>query len=236
LSLSIFAAAEAAPERLALIVGSERFTFRELARKVEARLATLQAQGALDGDGTRPVAVLATPNLPSIETVLALLTAGTPALLLHPRSTLAERELLVQRASAVAEPPHAPASAPFVGPLEPFDPERIAVLVPTSGTTGSPRLARLSHRALLAAARASADHLGVEDDRWLLALPLAHVGGLMIVVRSLVARTAVVAFEPEGSLLANLPRLRSAIEDTAVTLLSLVPAVLERLLAAPEPW
>ena len=54
MSLSIFAAAEAAPERLALIVGSERFTFRELARKVEARLATLQAQGALDGDGTRP--------------------------------------------------------------------------------------------------------------------------------------------------------------------------------------
>ena len=53
-------------------------------------------------------------------------------------------------------------------------------------------------KALVAAARASAVHLGTPpDDRWLMALPLSHVAGNSILTRSLVARRAVVLFDPD---------------------------------------
>jgi O-succinylbenzoic acid--CoA ligase len=234
-TLSVFDAAREAPERLAVIAGTSRLTFGELAKRVERRLAELSAAGALDESGSKPLAFVATPTLACLETLLAAFAAGTPALLLHARSSEPEREQLIVRAGAHTEAARRETTS-GAPPSAGFEPERIAVLVPTSGTTGSPRLARLSHRALLAAADASSAHLGVEDDRWLLALPLAHVGGLMIAVRSLVARTAVVLFDPGGPLLARLDVLAAAIRESEVTLLSLVPTVLDRLLEPPSDW
>ncbi|HEY3495707.1 MAG TPA: class I adenylate-forming enzyme family protein [Polyangiaceae bacterium] len=227
MTLSIFDAANAAPDQLALASGTTRLTFRELAARVDRRRAELEDAGLLDPGGRTPVAVLATPTLASVETLFALLAAGTPALLLHSRASDGERAELVRRAGARLETQRYGRELPAPG----FDPERIAAIVPTSGTTGSPRLAQLSHRALLAAAAASAAHLGVQSDRWLVTLPLAHVGGLLIVVRSLVARTAVVLFDPGGPLLSNLAALAATVRDAEVTLLSLVPTVLDRLLA-----
>jgi O-succinylbenzoic acid--CoA ligase len=123
-----------------------------------------------------------------------------------------------------------------VPPLARFDAERIAALVPTSGSTGTPRIVRLSHRAFLAAAAASAENLGIQRDRWLLALPLAHVGGLGAVARSLVNRRAVILFEPQRSLLAELPAFVACGEAHGATLVSLVPTILDRLLAPPVAW
>lgn len=222
MTLSVFDAARDEPDRIALIAGDVRLTFGELAARIAARQAELYTAGTLAAPGARvdPVAIVATPTLATVETLLALFAAGTPALLLHPRSTASERTALTARARSV---PPSFASAKL-------DPEQPAVLVPTSGTTGAPRLAVLSHRALVAAARASATHLGTEDDRWLLPLPLAHVGGLSIVVRCLVARRTVVLFDPGGPLLGQLPALATALDRHAITLLSLVPTVLERLL------
>jgi o-succinylbenzoate---CoA ligase len=235
LSLSVFDAARDAGARPALIFDTDCWSYQALAERVERRLGELAAAGVLDPTGTRPVAVVGSPAPATIETLLALFAAGTPALLLHQRSTTSERAALSERVAALAEPTQARGSA-VRAPDQPIPPERIAAFVPTSGTTGTPRLARLSHGALASAAGASAAHLGVEADRWLLALPLAHVGGLMILVRSLVARTAVVLFDPGGPLLANLERLKAYVAEQRVTLLSLVPAVLDRLLAAPGGW
>ena len=231
-TLSIFDAARAAPDALALVAGDGKLTFAELAARVERRRFEL-AQAGLLSEESQPVAVVAKPALSSVETLLALFSAGTAALLLHPRSSEAERAELVRRAGARLE---SDSTAPGAIPAQSVDPERIAAIVPTSGTTGAPRLARLSHRALLAAAEASAAHLGVEADRWLVTLPLAHVGGLMILVRSLVARTAVVLFEPDGPLLSRLDALAATLRESDVTLLSLVPTVLDRLLAPPHDW
>lgn len=245
MSLSVFDAAAEAPERLALLAGPVRLSFGELAARVAGRLAELRGQDLLMPDGERPLAVVAAPTLSAVETLLAAFAARTPALLLHPRSSSAERAALIQRAGAALEPALAaelglasalPAAVSDPHPASRLDAERIAALVPTSGTTGSPRLAELSERALSAAARASARHLGVEDDRWLVALPLAHVGGLMILVRSLLARTAIVLFDPAPSLLSRLDELVRTLRDAEITLLSLVPAVLERLLAPPHTW
>jgi O-succinylbenzoic acid--CoA ligase len=234
MTLSVFDASREEPERTALIADDVTVTFRELAERVERRMGELVAAKAIDEEGTRPVAVVMTPTLATIETLFALFAAGTPALLLHTRGTQNERAGLVERAQAVLDPPEMSGDVPHVAVDERPDLERTAVIVPTSGTTGTAKLARLSHRALVAAARGSAAHLGVEpDDRWLVALPLAHVSGLSILTRSLVARRTVVLFDPEGPLFQRLDPLARALDEHDVTLVSLVPAVLDRLLAEP---
>src|SRR5690606_10941374 len=99
-------------------------------------------------------------------------------------------------------------------------PEDIQALVQTSGSSSVPRLACLSRRALLASARASAQHLGwLPHDRWLLALPFAHVGGLSILTRCLAARKSVVLADP-GSTENPAVRLAHALNTQRVTLLS----------------
>ncbi len=58
----------------------------------------------------------------------------------------------------------------------------------TSGTQGKPKAARLRWDNILGAAAASNLALGVEvTSRWQLTLPLYHVGGLQILIRSLLA-------------------------------------------------
>jgi O-succinylbenzoic acid--CoA ligase len=84
-------------------------------------------------------------------------------------------------------------------PLPPSGPERerlrdagagclaagnIALVVPTSGSTGVPRLALLSATALTASANRTHQALG-GPGRWLLALPATHIAGLQVLVRSL---------------------------------------------------
>jgi O-succinylbenzoic acid--CoA ligase len=66
----------------------------------------------------------------------------------------------------------------------------------TSGSTGNGRWVALSRAALLSSARVVNEHLGVTaDDRWLLALPTFHVGGLGVLARSYAASCSVVVME-----------------------------------------
>ncbi len=77
-------------------------------------------------------------------------------------------------------------------PVEPGD----AVVVATSGTTGAPRAAVLTHEAVGASARATSSRLGVTaDDIWFACLPPAHVGGLSVVLRSLILGTRLITAE-----------------------------------------
>ncbi len=90
----------------------------------------------------------------------------------------------------------------------------------------------LSCRAICEAAMASAQNLGWQkDDRWLLNLSLAHIGGLSILVRCLLARRCVVLgppgpFDPDAILY--------LVKKKQVTLLSVVPTILNRLLESAQ--
>ncbi|HXQ19087.1 MAG TPA: AMP-binding protein [Acidimicrobiales bacterium] len=68
-----------------------------------------------------------------------------------------------------------------------------ALVMTTSGTTGDPRGVVLTHDAIAASARASSARLEVDParHRWLCCLPLAHIGGLSVVLRALVTNTPV---------------------------------------------
>ena len=82
------------------------------------------------------------------------------------------------------------------------------VVVHTSGTTGEPRPVELTAGNILASALGTAAMLGVHtDDRWLVPIPLHHVGGLMVILRSVIyATTAVVAkHDPQATLASMVP-------------------------------
>jgi O-succinylbenzoic acid--CoA ligase len=116
-------------------------------------------------------------------------------------------------------------------PIDRFrDPEAsdIATLMFTSGTTADPKPVELSYENWLWNALGSALALGLDpEERWLCPMPLAHVGGLGILLRSAVYATTVLLHErfDTGPALA-------ALTDPAarVTLVSLVPTMLARLL------
>jgi O-succinylbenzoic acid--CoA ligase len=77
-----------------------------------------------------------------------------------------------------------------------------ALVVATSGTSRQPRGVVLTHDAVQASALATSKRLGVDPSRhtWLACLPLAHIGGLAVVTRSILTATPVVvlpAFEAE---------------------------------------
>jgi o-succinylbenzoate---CoA ligase len=66
-----------------------------------------------------------------------------------------------------------------------------ALVVATSGTSGQPKGVVLTHDAIAASARATSARLGIDPSRhaWLACLPLAHIGGLSVVTRSIVTGT-----------------------------------------------
>jgi o-succinylbenzoate---CoA ligase len=77
-----------------------------------------------------------------------------------------------------------------------------ALVVATSGTSGHPKGVVLTHDAVAASAVATSARLGVDPARhvWMACLPLAHIGGLSVVTRSIVSGTPVVVlpgFEAE---------------------------------------
>ena len=100
-----------------------------------------------------------------------------------------------------------------------------ALVVLTSGTTGRPRGVELSHEALRSAGIAGARRLKLTaEDRWLCCLPLHHIGGLQVVLRSWLLGTAPVIHERFDP--AAIDRERDA------NLIAVVPTMLRRLLDA----
>lgn len=223
-TFDIFDAARELPEAPALHDGSVTLSFAELARRAEPLARALLV--------ARPHAVALTPraDTASLLWLYAALATGTPLLPLHQRAAPSEREQAMKLANASPAPEPLQATTPLV--LPPVDEHALLAMLPTSGSTGAPRLVKLSRRALLASAHASARNLGWEPgDRWLLCLPLAHTGGLSIVLRCLLARKSLILFEPGAAgLLSQIDALARALEQA--TLVSLVPSVLAALLDA----
>ena len=231
---SIEGAAQDSPDRVALVTATGVLTYAEMAARARRVAAHLQAFAG------KPVALVPTLRPETIVAMYALLELGSPMVLLHPRLTSDDHARLVAEVDAAAVLDATWSDADLPEPttravVRAHDPELAMAIVFTSGSSGAPKGVVLSRRAFAAAAEASAANIGWQaDDQWLLCMPLAHVGGLSVVVRCLAARIPVVLSAWTGS-------AEALIDDVArhrATILSLVPTMLKRILqdGPPRPF
>ncbi len=240
MSLSVLGAAREQSDRVALVFGETALTHRDVGSIVRARAAEL-APSVAGASEEHPVALVGRSNRSTIETLLALFELGAPVLLVHPRLTEQEKTALLSgaRPHTVIAPndghARAPGSMPSHDIAAPPDDDRCLVILHTSGTTGTPRAVSLSRAAFVASARASENNLGWQDeDRWLLCLPIAHIGGLSILTRCLLGRRTVVV--PRENQRLDAAALAAIVRETRVTLLSIVPTQLAWLLDVVPRW
>jgi o-succinylbenzoate---CoA ligase len=219
------------PDRVAAEAPGETVTYRELLLRAVRAAGTLHARGARRG---QPVALALEPGLPFVEALHGCLLLGAPAVPVDPRLAERERRAILRDIELVVDRSLRGSSAVFELPGPP-EANAVALIVHTSGTTGAPAPVELTFGNIRANARGLVQALGLGDDeRWLCPLPLSHVGGLMVVLRSaLMATTAVLAPPPFDE-----HAMAEQLRDGGITIASLVPTQLQRLLdtgARPGP-
>jgi O-succinylbenzoic acid--CoA ligase len=246
------ARARATAEALALVSGSRRWSYAALQREVEVVAHNLVARGVQPGDR---VAALLSSGPTYVFLLHAVARLGATLVPLNTR--LAQPELARQLRHVAcawlghdarwADMAHAIA-APGVDllamealsrvPRHPTLPavhlsgEAPQAIVFTSGTSGTPKGAILTFANIFWSATASAFRLGVlPGDRWLSCLPLYHVGGLAILWRSCLYGTAVVLHDGFDA-----TAVSESLDADAITLTSLVPTMLYRLLPLRAGW
>ncbi len=234
MTFGVRAAAREAPEALALVADDVSMTYEALADRALRVAAGLVQRGF---DPVAPTRVAITPRIDveSIARVLGCIEAGVPFVSLHPRLAPNEREAMVRDAGVAWEMPEVASwpSEPARGLPEVPDERTLAILF-TSGTSGQAKGAVLGRRAFRAAIAGSDARLPLaKGDRWLLAMPPAHVGGLSVVLRCVAARATLVLGPAADGFDARAVADRIARDQ--VTHVSLVPTMLHRLLALDPP-
>jgi O-succinylbenzoic acid--CoA ligase len=178
-----------------------------------------EARGAATGiSGTRAVRVLRCDGsvraVRLVARALVVALDGGPAVLPVPDAAVVERDRLLT------------AAAPDAG-------TDAALLVATSGSAGEPKVVELSASALIASARATHDRLGGPGG-WLLALPVRHIAGLQVLVRSELAGVEPVVLDLSGGFRAEAFAAAAAAVSGRLgrRYTALVPTQLTRLLDA----
>ncbi len=201
-----------APSSIAVIAGDRAVTYGELGALVAQR----QAELGLD---ERCLVVLAgPPSLDWVVTYLALLDdRHVPLLAADHTGDLVEAWSPSAVVSVGASRLDVERRAP---PAERELHPDLALLLSTSGSTGSPKLVRLSQANLLGNARAIANSLGLEaTDRGITSLPLHYCYGLSVLHSHLLVGAGVVL--SEASVVD--PCFRAAMLDHGVTNVAGVP-------------
>ncbi|MFL5862932.1 MAG: AMP-binding protein [Solirubrobacteraceae bacterium] len=213
-------------DRSALIsADGDHATYGQLYDRAGAVAAALLARGVAPGQRV----ALALPSEELVVALHACLLIGAVAVPIDLRLTETERAHRIAHAELVLEalPQGAGPARPEPRPIEP---DASATLMFTSGTTAGPKPVALTYDNWLWNAVGSALALGLDPaERWLCPMPLAHVGGLSIQIRSAVYATTVLLHDRFDA-----QRALDALMDPAqrVTLVSLVPTMLSRLLDA----
>jgi O-succinylbenzoic acid--CoA ligase len=252
--------AQTKPNHPALILGERTLTFRELWYESVSMAAAWKERGIGLGDR---VAILLPTSVEYVVCIHAANIVGATLVLLNTRLTGAELDYQLELTecrhliySAETEALHqqltAPHTANLVSELKSDTPLRnqgdvanntplsivergggevALAIVFTSGTSGKPKAALLTVGAFYASALASTERIGKrDDDRWLCVLPLYHVGGLSIILRATIDEASVELMPKFDA-----PSLNAKLHDAPITLLSVVPTMLYRMIETRLP-
>lgn len=247
--------AETNPRRVALLSGPHCWNYAELHRRAATAAQWLVTLGARPGERVAlllrngPAYVALVHAAPRTQATLVLLnTRLAPAELAWQITDCGARLLIYDAANA----PVAQALGALVPGLRAIDaaemPDELPVpdtasgidlatvhsIIYTSGTTGRPKGAVLTYGNYWWSAIGSALNLGIHaEDRWLAMLPFFHVGGLSILLRTVIYGIAAVVHEAFDPAAAN-----RAIDEDGVTIVSVVSTMLQRMLdeRGPRPY
>jgi O-succinylbenzoic acid--CoA ligase len=210
-------AARRRADHIAVETPERSLTYRQLDRLAGAGAGELGV-----APGSR-VAIALAPGVDFVVALHACLRAGAVAVPID----LREPSPLEGRPydAVIDEPLRCVGPAVAAGPHEL---DSVALLVRTSGTSARPREVPLTYGNFLWSAIGSAVALGSDPaDRWLCTLPLVHVGGLSIVLRSAIYATTAVIHERFSA-----DEVVGALMERDISLVSVVATTLRRLLDA----
>lgn len=173
-------------DRTAIVTTSgRRVSYQELDGRIDETARLL-------GPGRRLVAVAASTATAPLVTYLAALRARHPVLLAPPEPRTFDALVAAWDPDVVLAPAADRPRERRGGSAHTLHPE-LALLLSTSGTTGSPKLVRLSHAAIAANAAAIAGYLDIRPgDRALASLPPHYCYGLSVVNSNLLRGAALV--------------------------------------------
>jgi O-succinylbenzoic acid--CoA ligase len=220
--------AQSCPERCALIADGAQVTYAELEAEASWVARRLYAHGLRRGS---TAALTMHPRREQVVLVHALMKVGAALLPLSPRLTEAERAKIV----AATEPmvdlddpgllTQTEADMPMLGE---HDTDDVCAYVLSSGSTGTPKPIGLTYGNFLWSAMGGAYNIGVDPaDRWLCCMPLSHIAGLSIVIRSAIYGTTAVVHDGF-----DVERVARSLAEDGITVVSLVTTMLARLLEA----
>jgi O-succinylbenzoic acid--CoA ligase len=240
--------AELTPDRLAIKTDEDVLSFQQLHARVKQRAHLLSLSGIKSGNHT---AILMKNSIEMVETIYAVMSIGAVAVMLNTRLSDHELEWQVLDVEAV----HIICNQEFLGKInglqdkgniivsedihqvndevhsiinvdEDYSPDQVATIMYTSGTTGNPKGVMQTFGNHWSSAIGSALNLGLQsNDRWLLAVPLFHISGLSILIRSVIYGMGIILLERFD---AN--KMNEAIIQDKVTIVSVVTTMLQQML------
>jgi o-succinylbenzoate---CoA ligase len=247
--------AQATPDKTALVCAGTKLTFADLARKSGEYRRVLADKDVHIKQGQN-IALLGGNTCETVAMIFALIQIGAVIVPLNTRLTPEEIDYQVsgtnctvllyeQSLKTLAEKltPSTYQIAPYPAStlsehVEDYPPEMLDLdepfaIIHTSGTSGKPKGTVLSYGNVFHSAMASAYRIGHNpNDKWLCCLPLYHIGGLSIIIRACLYGITVDLHQKFDA-----TEINHALTHHEITLISLVPTMLYRLLEVrAEPW
>lgn len=242
--------ASLAPRQIAIETeNGKSITFSELEKASKSFAKKLATLGTTEGSH---VGILSTNEIPMVIAIHAISYLGAVAVLLNTRLT--EEELMYQindaEVSLIVTCEHLEVEAKqmsFPIPVKSFSEvdqllekkvklhgeinlNAVFTIIYTSGTTGFPKGVLHTYGNHWSSAIGSALNLGLDaKDKWLAMLPIFHVSGLSVLMKSVIYGMPVLLFKKF-----DVEKVNKAIMEQGVTIVSVVTVMLQRLVTSLE--
>lgn len=229
------------PARVAVSAGQQQLTFAEVASKaagIAGKIASLQGV-----QRHNRIALLTRNNINGYLVIMALQQLGQTIVFINRRLSVAEinyqlsdadvdivltddaynQKLCVQQQVKFSDLP----SGEPITPVNDYPDDFVTSIMYTSGTTNHPKGVMQTYQNHFMSAMGSALNLGLTaNDAWLAVVPMFHISGFSILMRSLLYGMRVVLVEKFDA-----AKINDLLINDTITTMSVVPVMLKTLLA-----